>query len=135
MLARKYLDGDLSAVTKDCWQVSKHKGVDAGYADMGSLFCKKSTMWFTWHSRWENPLGVYDTKGTYDDVSDDTFFELEGLKDTDGGSFTPARWICAAEDQNGAVWFGTSEGIGVISDPTKVKDTSFQITRPKVPRK
>lgn len=134
MLPKKYYRGDLSAITEDMWQYSKHAGIDQGGKDMGSLFCKKNNIWFTWHSADGNPLGVYDTKGTYDDTSDDYYFELEGLKDTDGGTFKPSRWICAAEDQNGAVWFGTSAGIGKIPDPTKVKDVSYQITRPKVPR-
>ncbi len=133
MLPRKYLDGDLSAVTKDCWQDSKHKGVDIGNKDMGSLFCKHSTIWFTWHGAWQNTLGVYQTQGTYDDVSDDVYFELEDLKDTDGGTFKPNRWICAAEDQNGAVWFGTTSGVGVLSKPAEVT-ASTQIARPKVPR-
>lgn len=134
MLPRSKFTGDLSAITADDWQMSKHIGMDQGNQDMGSLFCKKSTFFFTWHSISEGLLGVYDTKGTYDDTSDDVYIELENLKDTDGNSFSPTRWICAAEDQTGAVWFGSTSGIVKIPDPKKVKDVSYQVTRPKVPR-
>ncbi len=134
MLPKKYLQGDLSTITADCWQQSKHLGINTGSLDMGSLFCKKSTMLFTWNSIDKSSIGVYDTKGTYDDTSDDTYFELDNLKDTDGGTFNPSRLICAVEDNNGCVWVGSSSGLVRIPDPKKVTDVSYQVTRPKVPR-
>jgi hypothetical protein len=128
---------DLSSVKKSDWQYSAHKGKDTAGKYIGMVFCSKSNYLITW-SRY-NPLGIYNTKGTYDDTSDDEFFEIGGdtnknLKDTDGNSFSPSTWVCGVEDKNGELWFGSTLGVAVIPDPTKVTDASYQVTRPKVPR-
>lgn len=129
------LQGDLSAISVDDWQMSKHRGVDIGSKDMGSIFSTHSNMMFTWHGNDTNPLGVTDTKGTYANTSDDVFVEFETTTDQDGGLCRPQRWICAAEDRNGQIWFGTTSGILVIQNPAKCLENSFNFVRPKVPRR
>lgn len=134
MLPRKYLDDDLSKVTKDCWQKSAHLGKDIGDKDLGSIFSSKSNYMFNWMGKDQAALCVTDTKGTYGDTSDDTYFELEGCTDQDGVAFKPTTWICAAEDKNGDIWFGTSSGVISIPNPQDVAKPNFTFTRIKVPR-
>jgi hypothetical protein len=128
---------DLSSVQKSDWQYSAHKGKDIAESEMKMVVCEKSNYFITWSRI--NPLGIYNTKGTYGDTSDDEFFEIGGdnnknLKDTDGNSYVPSTWLCGVEDKNGEIWFGSTLGVAVIPDPTKVTDASYQVTRPKVPR-
>lgn len=134
VLPRAKLQGDLSAITASDWQMSAHRGIDKGGKDMGSVFSSKSNMLFTFHSADSNPLMAYDTKGTYDDTSDDVAVELSPMIDQDGKTFAPTRWICAAEDKRGRIWFGTTSGVIEITNPAKALDADFRITRLKVPR-
>jgi hypothetical protein len=137
MLPKKYLQGDLSNVEKSNWQRSAHKN-DLANSDIGMLFCEHSNYLFTWSMLGNCNIGVYNTMGTYDDTSDDIYFVLDNkggnIKDVDGNKYQPTYWVCGVEDKNGEIWFGSTLGVAVIPDPTKVTDASYQITRPKVPR-
>jgi hypothetical protein len=135
MLPKKYLEGDLSQITKEDWQLSAHLGKRRGRTgESRMVICSKSNYIFTFEDIYQDYLGVYQTNGTLDDTSDDSFFELENLKDQEGSSFAPIRWACGVEDKNGQVWFGTTSGVATIPNPALCKDASYQITRPKVPR-
>lgn len=134
MLPKDKLYGDLSAITADDWQISAHRSLDAGDKDMGSIFSTKSNFMFNWLGKDKCALCVTNTNGTYGDTSDDTYFELENTTDQDGSVFLPSRWICAAEDHNGNIWFGTTSGIISIPNPQDVDKSTFTYTRIKVPR-
>lgn len=134
VLPKEKLYGDMSAVTASDWGVGKQQGVDAGEKDMGAIFSSKTGMMFSWDSRDKNPLFTYDTKRTYTNTSDDSYVELTSLLDQDGKSFQPSRWICAAEDHDGRIWFGTTSGVAEISNPGAAQQADFRITRLKVPR-
>jgi ligand-binding sensor domain-containing protein len=128
------LAGDLSEVKKSDWIETKHKGQLVDLNECRMVLCKKSPVVFTFYDGWGSSLGVYRTNGTLTNVDDDKFFNLDNLKDQDGGSFSPTFWIDGVEDKNGQVWFATSSGVAVVTNPAQVVDASYQITRPKVPR-
>ncbi len=125
---------DPSTVTKADWSESKHKGVETGAKDMGSVICSHSNMMFTWDSTQGKSPYAYDTKGTWTDTSDDEIRQLTGMTDQDGKTFYADRWICAAEDQKGRVWFGTSAGIIEITNPSTAINPTMTINHLKVPR-
>lgn len=54
--------------------------------------------------------------------------------DQDGLTFGPEIIYSMAEDHNGAVWFGTTDGVIVSHDPANLVDPSATIERVKVPR-
>lgn len=55
------------------------------------------------------------------------------LLDQDGQYFSWTNIICLAEDLNGTVWMGTSEGI-VSFNPAKAFSSDFRVNHIKVPR-
>ena len=138
ILPKDKLNGDLSTITKNDFIASKHFGLDGdpgtGQKDMGSLFCTRSNMLFTFTGGYQSPLVAYDTKGTYANVSDDVVYPMTNMVDQDGKSFIPVTTACAVEDNRGRVWVGTSSGIYEITNPSKATDPTMRIRRLKVPR-
>lgn len=82
----------------------------------------------------ENKLLVYNSAGTGETVSDDTYRVWNSLTDQDGKSFGPSRIASFAEDKDGKLWVGTADGVIIIHDPVKMLDASATIERVKVPR-
>ncbi len=96
--------------------------------------CKKSNMILISQGKWDSSLTGYDTKGTYDNTSDDEFVIWEKFIDQDGKGFDPT-YICAiAEDKNGKVWLGTDNGVVEITKPANLTNPDMNINRIKVPR-
>ena len=82
----------------------------------------------------ENKLLVYNSAGTGETVSDDTYHVWPSLTDQDGKSFGPSRIASFAEDHDGSLWVGTADGVIVISNPVSMLNASATIERVKVPR-
>ena len=102
--------------------------------DVQILICKKSNMIFLCDGKWGGMIVAYDTKGTYTDISDDTYLLWNSFIDQDGKSYTFNRVSALAEDKNGKVWIGTSNGVIELSNPKNATNPSFTVTRIKVPR-
>lgn len=78
---------------------------------------------------------AYDTNGTPYDFTDDSFHVWKKIIDQDGKSYSEMRNSCFAEDKDGRVWFGTEQGVFIISNPRKAAtDPSMTFTHVKVPR-
>jgi len=133
VLPKDKVRGDITAVTHDDWRPSKHLGIDAGNKDMGHVMCRKSPVMFTFHCKYDNPLGVYLTNNTWANTDDDRFFELINPVDQDGKTYVPSRWVCGVEDHRGRVWFGTTMGVIEITNPASINENT-RINRIKVPR-
>jgi hypothetical protein len=125
---------DADKIEYSDWKIAKLDASCKGKTDMGSLFCKKSNMAFFWNGTWQSGVTVLDTKGTYDNPSDDKSVTHTSFTDQDGNSFTADYYICGIEDQKGRVWIGTSMGVFEITNPTDAINSSFTINRLKVPR-
>ncbi len=68
-------------------------------------------------------LAVYDDNGTYDDISDDrtvTITESEGF-----GSLPSKEVKTIAEDIDGEIWIGTSDGVAVFYNVSSIFDGSY----------
>ena len=61
-------------------------------------------------------------------------FDRSNLYDQDNNLYLWTYTSCWAEDLNGKVWMGSSDGGVVEFDPEKVFDDSFRLNRIKVPR-
>ncbi len=123
-----------SEITTDDWLNIETSGY-IGQAQQQILVCKKSNMIFATRRSGEGiVLLAYDTKGTYNDFSDDKFYAWKGLVDQDGKTYHDGYSVSLMEDRNGRVWFGTNKGIFVINNPSKATDPSMTVTHVKIPR-
>ncbi len=103
--------------------------------DMKSLICRKSNMIFFFPGNYDGYITALDTKGSYDDLTDDVAYTWTRFTDQDGITFEPPTHITSAiEDDRGRVWIGTSRGIFEISNPSQATNPSMKVRRIKVPR-
>ena len=102
--------------------------------DVVILICKKSDMIFICDGRFDGWIVAYDTNGTYTDTSDDNYYLWDSFIDQDGKNYAPDRVYSFAEDENGRVWMGTSNGVIEITNPKNATNPSMTINRLKVPR-
>lgn len=109
-------------------------GEFTGDKDGKLLICEKSNMIFISDGTWDSKLVAYDTKGTYEDISDDTYYIWTAFIDQDGKSIDPERISYLAEDKNGRVWIGMEKGIIEISKPANATNPMMTVNRIKVPR-
>lgn len=86
-------------------------------------------------SRRLDKRGVFclDTKGTERTTDDKTFLH-QNIVNQDGTPYTPEQFFCLQEDLDGLVWVGTSSGLFVIEDVSKVFSPDFQFTQVKINR-
>ena len=120
-------------VAKTDW-VSVKLGDIKGGKDNKILACKKSNMFIISDGLWDGNLVGYDTKGTYENTSDDTYMIWSKFIDQDGKNFDPIHICAVVEDKNGKVWLGTDNGVVEITKPANLTNESITINRIKVPR-
>ena len=86
-------------------------------------------------SRRIDKRGVFclDTKGT-ERTTDDRKILHQNIINQDGTPYLPEQFYCLCEDLDGLVWVGTSTGLFVIEDVSKVFDQNFQFTQIKINR-
>ena len=74
-----------------------------------------------------------DTKGT-ERTTDDRTVMHQNIFNQDGTPYLPEQFYCLCEDLDGLVWVGTSAGLFVIEDVSKVFDPDFKFTQIKINR-
>lgn len=86
-------------------------------------------------SRRLDKRGVFciDMKGT-ERTTDDKTRLLQDFVNQDNTPYLPDQFFCLCEDLDGMVWVGTSAGLFVIEDVTKVFDKDFHFTQIKINR-
>lgn len=86
-------------------------------------------------SRRLDKRGVFciDMKGT-ERTTDDKTRLLQNFVNQDKTPYLPDQFFCLCEDLDGMVWVGTSAGLFVIEDVTKVFDKDFHFTQIKINR-
>lgn len=120
-------------IAKTDWKQPNLKDFSAFNKDFISLFCKKSNYAFFINSTSFKGFTVLDTKGTYDNFSDDKCYNINTIYDQDGNSLQPQYYYAMAEDSQGRVWLGTKQGIFYINAFSGIDDNT-SVVRPKVPR-
>lgn len=114
--------------------VSINLGDFIGDKDGKIMICNKSNMIFLTDGSYNSKLVAYDTKGTYDNPSDDEYLVWESFIDQDGKTFSPIYISSLCEDENGRIWIGTKYGVIEITNASNAMNTSMTINRIKVPR-
>ena len=74
-----------------------------------------------------------DTKET-ERTTDDKTIVHQNIINQDGTPYLPDQFYCLCEDLEGMVWVGTSSGLFVIEDVSKIFSPGFQFTQIKVNR-
>lgn len=134
MLPARFVNGDLSAVTKEDWQPAPDRGKYNPAWDMSSVYSSKGDKMISFSDKWQGAMYVYDMKGTPGNTADDDFYTLSAISDQDNKSFKPTYWVCGVEEQRGRLWVGTTSGVVEVTDPRTLGSADFRITRIKVPR-
>lgn len=116
------------------WTELPLNGSFGGRKDIRMLFCRQSRMAFFIDGEYNGKLVAYDTSGSYSNIADDKHIVWETLTDQDGKEFRPEYYTCLAEDKQGRIWVGTSEGVVELTNPLRAVQPDFRINRIKVPR-
>ena len=120
-------------VKKEDWYVPPFNTISYwGAHEPSFLHCRKSNMVFIIQKSGE--LLAYDTRGTYNDFSDDRYYLWESLTDQDGNKFSPQFFTAICEDNEGHVWIGSSGGVVEIANPSNALNPSMIVNHVKVPR-
>ena len=124
----------LSNVVVSDWQTYPVFEKLANNFDQHIYMCKKSNMIFFAASQPFVGVIAVDTKGTYDNLSDDTYLRWASFTDQDGKTVTPTNTYSICEDNLGRVWIGTGNGIFELTNPSDATNSSFRCKSLKVPR-
>lgn len=89
-------------------------------------------------SSYTSLLFSFDDNGTLNNLNDDKTISLTKVYDQDNKelNFSQATPLLRsiAQDKNGTIWVGTTEGLFLINDPSKVFNNNFRVYRIKIPR-
>ena len=117
-----------------------NKWIPLGYAEIGNppnfehaLFDRRGWLWAAATYKDRGGLFCLNHKGTLEDTLDDQHKFMTKFTNQDGTILNYSIY-CIAEDKDGAIWIGTSQGPLVITNPSKVFDDDFYCTQIKVPR-
>ena len=131
VLPSEKLHKGFDKIAKSDWLLPDLKDFDASHKDLISLFCKKSKYAFFINAG--GAVHVLDTKGTYNNVKDDICYGFNSFVDQDGNTIQPMNFFALAEDKQGRVWLGSSQGVFYFNAASGIDDNTT-VVRPKVPR-
>ncbi len=101
----------------------------ASAIDFGGIVIDKNNQ--KWMLVRDHGLVVFSDNGTIDNVADDKAKRLSAA--LGNGNLPGTRILSLAVDNNGELWIGTNEGVGVIRNPGNVFSTgNFDAQRPLV---
>lgn len=122
-------NADTSTIKPEDWIIIPVDNNERGIREPRILFCKKSNMIFVGMTG----LLAIDTRGTFNDLSDDIVVHHDGFTDQDGKSFSYANILSLEEDLDGRIWVGTDAGVFEITNPSSATNPSMIINHLKVP--
>ena len=79
-------------------------------------------------------IGVWNDNGTIENQTDDRAVFISQFMDQDSKPVQPEYIYCMAQMANGELWVGTSEGLYIIDDVSKMLKGSNACRRVKIPR-
>lgn len=123
---------DPKTITKADWKV--YPFTARLFFDAFALLCENSNYIFLMDGAYQSGMAIIDTKGTWDDFSDDVQYWANTFTDQDGSTVQPEYCLFATEDKRGRVWIGTSMGVFEVTNPKTITNNNIQLTRIKVPR-
>lgn len=125
------LAADPSAVSRNDWILPNLDGF-VNEKDIRIFHCRKSDMAFIFSYNTKHRFVAYHTNGTPDNFNDDRSMLWTELTDTDGKIFVPRYITSIAEDADGKIWMGTTDGIFEISHPEDAINPSMIVRRLKI---
>ena len=124
----------LNQVTASDWITPRIDGINSDYTQRGNFLSTRYSNYdikiFT-DGDFERPLFFWNSGGELSTYPEQVSFTK--LTDQDGLSFGWTYILCFAEDLNGTVWMGTSEGV-VSFNPAQAFSSNFKVNHIKVPR-
>lgn len=134
ILPKDKLDLNPSDVKESDWYTPPFHTINySGGHDVVYMNCKHSNMILI-ADHGTNVFIAIDTQGTFNDFSDDRLIHCKKVVDQDGNILAPYPVCCFFEDESGAVWFGTSVGVFVITNPATDCQETAKVRRVKVPK-
>lgn len=103
------------------------------FKDITVFNCLRSDVTIAFDGQYYGFVAYYRGKDPTD-LSQSGHIEWTNVYDQDGNPFSPGAILSIAEDHDGQVWLGTTNGVYTIPNPVKALSTDFIINRVKVPR-
>lgn len=117
-----------------------NKWIPLGYAEIGNplnfecaLIDRRGWLWAAATYQQRGGLFCLDHRETLEDPSDDQHKFYTKYINQDG-TILDYSIYCLAEDKDGVIWIGSSQGPLVVTNPSKVFKDEFYFTQIKVPR-
>lgn len=99
------------------------------------MFDSNNNIWMNSRRVEKRGIFVLNTNGTLEKTSDDTHYLRQGITNQDGTTYNEvSQYYCIAEDHDGKIWIGTSQGPFVINNPAKFTDSDFTYEQIKIAR-
>lgn len=77
---------------------------------------------------------VINTNGTINTQKDDTHRFIKSITNQDNTTYSIGSCYCMAEDMDGAIWIGLSNGVFVANNPEDIFSSNYQFTQIKIAR-
>ena len=117
-----------------------NKWIPLGYAERGNplnfecaLIDRRGWLWAAATYQQRGGLFCLDHRETLEDPSDDQHKFYTKYINQDG-TILDYSIYCLAEDKDGVIWIGSSQGPLVVTNPSKVFKDEFYFTQIKIPR-
>lgn len=118
-------------VTREDWLTPNVSGVTVNYT--GKMFITSRDVKLYSNGLLNNPLVIFYDDGNPASSSIQSKV-YSSLTDQDGKEYTWKYINCFAEDNNGKIWMGTSNGVVEFSPQNAFTSSSFTVNHLKVPR-
>ncbi len=99
------------------------------------MFDSNNNIWMNSRRVEKRGIFVLNTNGTLEKTSDDTHYLRQGITNQDGTTYNEvSQYYCIAEDHDGKIWIGTSQGPFVINNPVEFTHSDFTYEQIKIAR-
>lgn len=123
------------AIKPSDWVIHPMTGSEQFKTDICMSLGRHSDMVFVTSASYMTGIYSINTRGTWADPSDDVTIYHNTILDQDNNTLTPLYYMAMAEDKNGHVWVGHTEGVYVIDRPSEASgDLTLHVRRPVVAR-
>ncbi len=127
----------IKVLTKEGVWINLNYSAISGKTSVHKMIRDKRGFFWALNVRAGSGVFIFDPKKTLSNMNDDQSIFYKQFNYYDNAelkTIAPENYYCLAEDKNGAIWIGTSEGPIVFNSPSKVFNDDFTCSRIKVPR-
>lgn len=124
---------DIASAQKADW-LQPDFGSHLRFKDVTVFPCRKTDIVIAFDGKDYSGFMAYYHAGRPTDLSASANMSWTTMTDQDGKTFSPEFILSVAEDHDGRLWFGTTQGVFSVPNPLRTMDPGFTINRVKVPR-